>query len=132
MNSILVPLLRAIHCTTSADAYLQAQDEALGAAAAQYEQLQLEAREQGQPGLRLEALGLIALLAREDAEDLLLGSTQDDPEMAVAEHARALLYHLAVARNVRASGHMSREQVAAYQGKLRRLRADARFAQTQK
>ncbi|MDM4772655.1 hypothetical protein [Solimonas sp. SE-A11] len=132
MNSILVPLLRGIDRATSAGAYLQAQDEALVMAAAQHEQLQIDAREQEHPGLRMEALGLIALLSRDDAANLLLVSAQDDPDLAVAEHARALLYHLDIARNVRESGRMSAEQIAAYQGKLRRQRADARFAQRTK
>lgn len=132
MNSILVPLLRGIDRAASADAYLQAQDEALAVAAAQYEQLQIDAREQEHPGLRMEALGLVALLSRDDAADLLLVSAQDDPDMAVAEHARTLLYHLDVARNVRESGRMPDEQMAAYQHKLRRQRADARLAQRTK
>ncbi|HEY0916399.1 MAG TPA: hypothetical protein VGE22_16115 [Solimonas sp.] len=132
MNSILVPLLRGIDRAASVDAYLQAQDETLAVAAAQYEQLQIDAREQEHPGLRMEALGLIALLSRDDAADLLLVSAQDDPDLAVAEHARALLYHLDVARNVRESGRMSGEQLATYQHKLRRQRADARFAQMRK
>lgn len=132
MNSVLVPLLRGIDRATSTEAYLQAQDETLAIAAVQYEQLQIDAREQEHPGLRMEALGLIALLSREDAGELLLGSAQDDPDMAVAEHARTLLYHLDVARNVRESGRMSDEQMAGYQNKLRRQRADARLAQRTK
>ncbi len=132
MNSVLVPLLRGIDRATSTEAYLQAQDETLAIAAVQYEQLQIDAREQEHPGLRMEALGLIALLSREDAGELLLGSAQDDPDLAVAENARTLLYHLDVARNVRESGRMSDEQMAGYQNKLRRQRADARLAQRTK
>lgn len=129
MNSVLIPLLIGITRSPSADAYLQAQDEALHIAAAQYEQLQVEARERDDQGLRREALGLIALLSRADAEELLLDSAQNDPEPEVAEFAKALLYQLSVARNVRAAGHMSDEQFEVYQARRRRLAAEARFAQ---
>ncbi len=129
MNSILVPLLIGIAQTRSADAYLRAQDEVLPTAASQYELLLVDARQLDEPALRMEALGIVALLSREDAWALLLGSAQDDPDPAVAEHARALLYHLDVARNVRESGRMSVEQFAAYQARLRRQRAEARLAQ---
>ena len=129
MNSVLIPLLIGIARSVSADAYLQAQDEALHIAAAQYEQLQVEAREREDPGLRREALGLVALLSRDDAESLLLDSVQNDPEPEIVEFAKALLYRLTVARNVRATGHMSDEQFEAYQARLRRLAAEARFPQ---
>jgi hypothetical protein len=129
VNSVLAPLLAGIARTMSAPAYLQAQDEALPLAAAQYELLQAEACEQDDPALRMEALGLVALLAQADAEDWLLDRALDEPGAEAAEHARALLYQLTVSRNLRRSGHMPEEQLAAYQEKLRRLAAEARFLQ---
>ncbi|PPE73330.1 hypothetical protein C3942_13750 [Solimonas fluminis] len=129
MNSILVPFLSGIAQAPSADDYLRAQDEALPMAAAQYDLLIEEAREQDDPALRAEALGLIALLERADAETLLLASAREDPEPEVAEHAQALLYRLGVGRNVRRSGHLSGARFADYQAKARRLGAEARISQ---
>lgn len=129
MNSILLPFLSGIAQAPSADDYLRAQDDALPMAASQYELLIEEAREQDDPALRAEALGLIALLEQADAETLLLASAREDPEPAVAEHAQALLYRLGVARNVRRSGHLSPARFADYQAKVRRLGAEARVSQ---
>ncbi len=127
MNSILTRLLLDILRAASADAYLKAQDEALPLAARQYGELAAEAQDNPDPALRIEALELAALLEQADADDLLLACIHGDTESRVAEHAKALLYRLTVARNVRESGQMPESALAEHQARLRRRSAEARY-----
>jgi hypothetical protein len=119
--------LLAIADATSAHAYLDAQDRALPAAEAQYEELVSMARSNSNPTVRREALGLVFLAERPDAEEVLLASTKGDPDPRVAEFAKGLLFRATVARHARNSGKMTDEQYGKYKVISREMHAKALF-----
>jgi hypothetical protein len=130
MKSILIPLLVAIAEATSPASYIEAQDKALVSAQGHYEELLLEAASNSESAIRIEALGLIELLGRPDAEAMLLKSMNEDEDATVAEHAKALLYRATVAKSVRESGRMSDNQYEKYRITTRKFAAEALFGRS--
>jgi hypothetical protein len=127
MPTSLIALLMAIAQAASASAYLEAQDRALSTAAAHYEELVSVARTNAARELRFEAVGLICLLNRPDAKDVLLSISKTDKDASVNEFAKALLYRLIVAETTKASGKVTSEQFVTYQTNVRRMGAEALF-----
>lgn len=127
MQSVIVPLLISIAQAMSPAAYLKAQDDALPIAAKLSEELRLEASNNPESALRIEALGLVELLGGPDAEAFLLARLKNDPDAQVAEHAKSLLFRATVAKNARNSGQMSEAQYQAYRATSRQLSAEALF-----
>lgn len=126
--SIIISILIALAQATSPSAYVLAQDDALPLAQKHYVELKVEATGNKESALRMEALGLIALLEEPDAESFLAASMNSDKDKHVAEYAKALLFRLRVAKNVKDSGKMSPSQFAAYKANVRKLSAEAMFA----
>jgi hypothetical protein len=127
MKSVLIPLLLQIAQATSPGEYLSAQDRALPTARTHYTQLKVEAEKNPNRNLRIESLGLIALLEQPDTESFLLKRHKEDKDPIVSEHAQVLLFHFIVARNARASGQMTDEQLKKAKETSRRLRAEKLF-----
>jgi hypothetical protein len=127
MKSVLIPLLLQIAQATSPSEYLSAQDRALPAARTHYTQLKVEAETNPDRNVRIESVGLIALLEQPDTESFLLKRHKEDKDPMVSEHARVLLFHFIVARNARASGQMTEQELQKAKETSRRLRAEALF-----
>lgn len=99
-NQEIVVTLRALALTRTADDYRLRQDVLAQRLPWDYEELIDVAYDFEESSIRIEALELVALCARDGSRIVLSDSAQADPDPLVQKHAEALLFRAIVNENI--------------------------------
>ena len=128
MKSLVLQALQEILKAPDPDAYLEAQNRALGALSGDYSDLLDIAKSHARPDTRSEALHLVMLFSEPDHQVVLDDARESDPERWVRDYAEGLLFQCRVAERAMNSGLMKGENLRTYLRSVRRQLAERRFA----
>lgn len=100
-NQEVVAALRSLAQTRTEEGYLQRQEVLAQKLPCDHDELIDVAYDFEEPSIRIEALELLVLAAKEGFRTVLSDSAHADPDPVVQKHAEALLFRVIVNDNIR-------------------------------
>ncbi|WP_090444961.1 hypothetical protein [Duganella sp. CF458] len=100
-NPDLISALTVLSKTRTEEGYVERQEALLQHLPGEYDQLVDIAYDVEDSSIRIEALELVALAAKDDSRTVLSDSMKADPDPVVQKHSEGLLFRAIVNENIR-------------------------------